>query len=472
MFKTFEEALTYMEQNAVFQVDLKFVGPLGQWHHVSLPVAPELGSIAKRGVGFDGSSLGFKAVESGDMVLVPDPTSAWMDPFPSYSTMSFICDVREADTLADFPNDPRSVAKRAEQYLRDTKVADQVRFGPEFEFYVFDKVFFENKMGRSGYSVESAETDWNSPDGGHGHYIKPLRGYHAIPPQDCQWDLRTEITAHLQDVGIPVHYHHHEVGGPGQVEIEISLGSLTWASDATMSVKYIAKQTARKHGQTATFMPKPLHSEAGSGMHCHQTLWKGDTNLFFDPSGYAGLSSLARHYIAGLLHHGPALLALTNPSTNSYRRLIPGFEAPSKAFFSQANRSAAIRVPKYATTNETKRIEFRPPDATGNIYLVLAAQLMAGLDGILKKMDPTDMGFGPIDENVFRWSKEKQATVPSLPESLEEALDALERDHDFLLAGGVFTETLLDQWVRFKRGEAADILGRPHPYEVEIYFDV
>ncbi len=470
MFKSFEEAVTFIRNHNIFQVDLKFVDPKGQWHHVSLPARTGQEEIARYGVGFDGSTLGFKGVEAGDMVLVPDPATAWVDPFCERPTLSFVCDVREADTLAEFPNDPRSVAKRAVAFLESTGIADRCSFGPEFEFYIFDRVYFNNQTGSASYQVESVETDWNAPEGGHGHYIKRLAGYHAIPPQDSQWNIRTEMVAVLMDMGIPVHYHHHEVGGPGQVEIEIPLGDLLWAADATMTVKYVAKQVARRHGMTATFMPKPLHSEAGSGMHCHQTLWKGGRNLFYDPDGYSGLSKLALHYVAGLLSHGRALLALTNPSTNSYRRLIPGFEAPNKAFFSQANRSAAIRVPKYATTEERKRIEFRPPDATGNIYLMLAAQLMAGLDGILKEMDPSP--FGPIDENVFAWPRERQGTIPSLPTTLEEALDALEEDHEFLLQGGVFTESLLEQWIRMKRGEASDILGRPHPYEIELYFDV
>ena len=469
MFSTFEEVISHIETHDIFQIDLKFTDPFGQWHHVSLPAESGAAEIAARGVGFDGSSLGFRAVESGDMVLVPDPTSAWIDPFAERPTLSFICDVKDADSLEQFPNDPRSVARRAEAYLRESGIADRLAIAPEFEFYVFDRVFFENQMGRSGYSIESQETDWNSPEGGHGHYIKRLKGYHAIPPQDCQWDLRSEMVASLQDMGIAIHYHHHEVGGPGQVEIEVPLQGLLTAADTVMTVKYVAKQTARRKNMTATFMPKPLHSEAGSGMHCHQTLWKGDHNLFFDEAGYAGLSETALKYIAGLLTHGPALLALTNPSTNSYRRLVPGFEAPNKAFFGKANRSAAIRVPKYAVTERTKRIEFRPPDATSNPYLMLAAQLMAGLDGIERGLD--SKRFGPIDENVFAWSREKQAQIPSLPGSLEEALDALEEDHEFLLKGGVFTESLLEQWIEAKRVEANDILGRPHPYEIELYFD-
>jgi glutamine synthetase len=285
--------------------------------------------------------------------------------------------------------------------------------------------------------------------------------------------VRTEITQVLRSLGVPVYYHHHEVGGPGQVEIEIPLADLLLSADYAMTIKYVVKQVARLNDLTATFMPKPLHSEAGSGMHCHQVLWKGDRNLFFDEKGYAGLSDLALHYIGGILTHGPALLGLTNPSTNSYRRLVPGFEAPTKAFFSQANRSAAIRVPKYATDHDHKRIEFRSPDGTANIYLMETAQLMAGLDGIRKRIDPRAHNMGPIDENVFSWSAEKQATILSLPDSLESALDALERDHDFLTEGGVFTEPFLKAWIEDHRhNDVAEIIGRPHPWEIETYFDV
>lgn len=473
MFATIEDLVAFMEAKSVVQLDLKFCIPRGAWRHVSLSANATSVERLKGGIGFDGSSVGFRAVESGDLVLIPDPTTAWIDPFNRFKTLSVLCEAHEADTLEPVSGDPRRIARRAEQLMRDTGIADRALFGPEFEFYVFDRVEFHNRLGASGYSIQSRETQWSDTEGGHGHYIQPMSGYHAIPPQDCHWELRTEIMEHLRAMGIDVYYHHHEVGGPGQVEIEIPLAPLRGAADTILAVKYVAKQTARAQGQTATFMPKPLHSEAGSGMHCHQTLWRGEQNLFYDEAGYAGLSQTALHYIGGLLLHGPALLALTNPSTNSFRRLIPGFEAPNKTFFSQANRSAAIRVPKYATSHDTKRIEFRPPDGTANAYVMLAAQLVAGLDGIQRKIDPGEHHFGPIDENVFAWPADKQRTIGSLPDSLSHALEALEADHEFLLAGGVFTRPFLEAWLLDRRNnDVAEVIGRPHPWEVEQYFNV
>jgi glutamine synthetase len=471
MFKVFKDLQSYMAKEQINQVDLKFVDALGGWHHLSLPKDSVTADLFETGVGFDGSSVGFKKLESGDMVMVPELESAWIDPFCAYKTLSFICNVCEADTVAPFSDDPRRVVGKAAQYAKEQNIADKIIFGPEFEFHVFDGIYYSNTNGECGYRIDAAESEWNSPEAGHGYFVAREKGYHAAPPNDQFWDLRTEIVDTLQQIGVSVRYHHHEVGGTGQLEIEVPLGSMMWAADASMKIKYVVKALARKHGKTATFMPKPLRNEAGSGMHCHQTLWKGEKNLFFDESGYAGLSRTALHYIGGLLKHGRALLGLTNPSVNSYRRLIPGFEAPVKAFFSQANRSAAIRVPKYATTHDTKRIEFRPPDAMGNIYLTLAAQLMAGLDGIKNEIDPTKEGFGPIDENVFAWSAEKQDRIKSLPETMEDALEDLAKDHDFLLAGEVFTESLIDQWLKLKWKEVKSLWGCPHPLEIQMYYD-
>jgi glutamine synthetase len=298
-------------------------------------------------------------------------------------------------------------------------------------------------------------------------------GYHAIPPKDQFFNLRTEMTLHMQEMGVPVKYHHHEVGGPGQSEIETPMMGLLQAGDATMIIKYVTKMTAHAHGKTVTFMPKPLFGEAGSGMHFHQHLFKGGTNVFYDPHGYGCLSQMALYYIGGLLTHGPALLALTNPSTNSYSRLVPGYEAPVNAFFSLGNRSAAVRIPKYATQPDAARMEFRPPDATCNVYLALSAQLLAGLDGIMNKIDPTEAGFGPIDANIFAWSDDERHKIKSLPDSLNAALIALEQDHAFLLAGDVFSELMLKQWVDFKRNEEYyQVRNRPHPYEMSLYYDV
>jgi len=404
---------------------------------------------------------------------VPDLSTGAVDPFWDMPTLSFVCTTLEADTKAIFDNDPRNIAIRAEAYLRETGIADESRWGPEFEFYVFDNVAYENGINRAGYRLDSNEADWNSAEGGHGHYIPLHGGYHAIPPKDQLYNLRSEMTLHLEAMGVPVKYHHHEVGGPGQVEIETPMMGLVAAGDATLMVKYVTKMTAYAHGQTVTFMPKPFYGEAGNGMHFHQHLFKKGRNIFYDPKGYGCMSQTALYYIGGLLKHGAALLALTNPSTNSYRRLVPGFEAPINAFFSLGNRSAAVRIPKYANQPDTARCEFRPPDATGNPYLALAAQLLAGLDGILNEIDPTAAGFGPIDADVFSWTDAQRAEIKSLPGSLDEALRALKIDREFLLAGEVFGQELIEQWIEYKmEAEYYPVRNRPHPYEMSLYFDV
>ncbi len=362
----------------------------------------------------------------------------------------------------------------AEEFLRETGIADQSRWGPEFEFYIFDSVAFENEINCSGYQVESAEANWRSGDGGHGHYIPLHGGYHAIPPKDALYQMRTQISTTLEAMGVPVKYHHHEVGGPGQCEIETPMiNGAVGAGDVVMKVKYVTKMVAHAAGQTATFMPKPLYGEAGNGMHFHQHLFKNDQNAFYAADGYGKLSQEALYFIGGLLAHGPAVLAFTNPSTNSYRRLVPGFEAPVNAFFSIGNRSAAVRIPKYADQPHTARIEFRPPDASGNPYLMVAAQLMAGIDGILNRIDPTEHGYGPIDEDIFSWSPERLGTIKPLPSSLKEALDALAQDNAFLQAGGVFDDEMIADWIEHKlHQEYYAVRNRPHPYEMELYFDV
>ncbi len=472
MFKTFLEARKYLESHDIQMVDIKFADLWGRWHHLTIPSSQFTPDLMEQGIGFDGSAVGLKSVKSGDMVLVPDLSTGFIDPFWEVPTLSFISYTLEADTHAVFGNDPRNIAARAEQYMKETGIAEESRWGPEFEFYIFDSVSYEYGINRASYCLESKEADWNSATGGHGHYIPLHGGYHAIPPKDQLYNLRAEMTIYLEKMGIPVKYHHHEVGGPGQCEIETPMMTMLQTCDATMQIKYVTKMTAHKRGQTATFMPKPLYGEAGSGMHFHQHLFKENVNVFYDPNGYGTLSETARFYIGGLLHHGAALLAFTNPSTNSYRRLVPGFEAPVNAFYSLGNRSAAIRIPKYANQPETARFEFRPPDATCNIYLALAAQLMAGMDGILTKIDPTEHGYGPFDKNVFDMSDVERAQIKALPTSLDEALDALEADHAFLTTGGVFSEEMIRQWIDYKRKhEAIEMRMRPHPYEMSLYFD-
>jgi glutamine synthetase len=473
MFHTYEQARRYMDDYHIQMVDMKFCDLWGRWHHLTVPVSQFTPVLLEKGIGFDGSAVGLKSVKAGDMVLVPDLTTAMRDPFWEAPTLSFICTTLEADTHAIFTNDPRNIAIRAEAYLNELGIGDESRWGPEFEFYIFDSVSYEYGMNRASYRVDSQEADWNSAEGGHGHYIPLHGGYHAIPPKDQLYNLRTEMSLHLEAMGVPVKYHHHEVGGPGQAEIETPMMGLVQAGDATMIIKYVTKMTAHAHGKTATFMPKPLYGEAGSGMHFHQQLFKMGKNVFYDPSGYGCLSKTALYYIGGILTHGASLLALTNPSTNSYSRLVPGFEAPVNAFFSLGNRSAAVRIPKYATQPDAARFEFRPPDATCNVYLALAAQLLAGLDGIKRQIDPSEAGFGPIDANIFAWSDEQRATIKSLPATLNEALIALETDHDYLLAGGVFSPELIRQWVDYKRNqEYYPVRNRPHPYEMYLYFDV
>jgi len=473
MFRSFEEAKQFVLDHTVKMVDLKYTDLWGRWHHVTVSASQFSPSLMEEGIGFDASSVGLKPLKAGDMVVVPDLTTGFMDPFWQAPTLSFICSAKEADTRLDFPRDPRNIARRAEGYLQELGIAGESRWGPEFEFYIFDSVAFENEVHSVGYRLESSEGAWNSRKGGLGHYIPLHGGYHAHPPRDSLYNLRSEICLHLEQMGVPIKYHHHEVGGPGQVEIETSLMGLMQSADATMLVKYAAKMAAAQHDQTVTFMPKPIFGEAGNGMHFHQLLVKEGQSLFYDPEGYASLSRMALHYIGGLLSHGPALLAFTNPSTNSFRRLVPGYEAPVNLFFSLGNRSAAVRIPKYAATPTEQRIEFRPPDATGNVYMSMAAQLMAGLDGIQREIDPTTAGFGPFDTNVFTWSREERKKIKGLPTSLGEALDALAADHEFLLAGGVMDEPFIQDWIDYKMTrEHQEVRDRPHPYEMALYFDV
>jgi glutamine synthetase len=473
MFEMFEQAAQYVHEHDIQMIDLKFCDLWGRWHHLTVPASQFVPDILECGIGFDGSAVGLKSVKAGDMVLVPDLTTGFIDPFWDAPTLSFICITLEADTHQVFTNDPRNIAIRSEEYMRLSGIADRSLWGPEFEFYIFDNVAFDSGVNHASYRLDSNEADWNSATGGHGHYIPLHGGYHAIPPKDQLYNLRSEMTLHLEAMGVPVKYHHHEVGGPGQVEIETPMMGLVAAGDATMLVKYATKMTAHAHGKTVTFMPKPLHGEAGSGMHFHQHLFQGGRNLFYDAQGYGCMSQTALYYIGGLLTHGPALLALTNPSTNSYRRLVPGYEAPVNAFFSLGNRSAAVRIPKYANQPHTARLEFRPPDATGNVYLALAGQLLAGLDGIQRQINPTELGYGPIDANIFAWSEAQRAGIQKLPASMREAMEALDHDHDFLLAGAVFSPELIRQWVDYKmEAEYYQVRNRPHPYEMSLYFDV
>jgi glutamine synthetase len=472
MFKDFAAAAEFAQKEGIQMVDLKFSDLWGRWRHVTISISEFVPELMQAGVGFDGSSVGLKNVKSGDMALVPDLQTGFLDPFWDEPTLSFICNTVEADTKVLFAREPREIVRRSEKYLQQLGIADESRWGPEFEFYVFSDVQTENSVNASSYHIDSIEGFWNRPDGGEGNYLPIHGGYHAIPPRDQLFNLRSEMVRTLEKTGVPVKYHHHEVGGPGQCEIETPLMGMMQSGDAAMLIKYITKMVAHHHGLSVTFLPKPLFGEAGSGMHFHQQLFKNGKNLFYDPSGPYLLSKVALFYIGGLLKHAPSVLAFTNPTTNSYRRLIPGYEAPINSFFSIGNRSAAIRVPKYATQPDKVRFEFRPPDASCNPYLALSVMLLAGIDGIVNEIDPTKAGFGPIDEDIFSWTPEKRKTIKSLPTSLEEAVAALEADHDFLLAGDVFGEDMIVNWIKSKREDSYQVQIRPHPFEIEQYYDL
>lgn len=472
MFSTFDDARRFIDEHSIELIDLKFCDLWGRWHHVTLPSDRFTPEVMEKGVGFDGSSVGFKSINSGDMAMVPVLSTGFLDPFWESSCLSFICTTVEADTRQLFLYDPRTIATRAEEFLRSSGIAGRSSWGPEFEFYVFDSVSYENRMNVASYRVESSEGHWRSREPGQGYGIPPHGGYHAIPPNDRLHNLRARMVRHLRAIGVDVKYFHHEVGGPGQCEVETPMLPLLAAGDATMLIKYVARMTAHEAGLTATFMPKPLYGEAGSGMHFHQQLWTDDTNLYYDGDAYGCLSEVGRYAIGGLLAHGGSVLAFTNPSTNSYRRLVPGYEAPVSAVYSLGNRSAAVRIPAYANRADNARFEFRPPDATCNPYLALAAQLLAVIDGIRNRIDPTDLGFGPVDEDIFAWQESRRASVKALPTSLGEAVEALEEDHAFLLQGEVFSPDVVDRWIARKRQEQRDVSNRPHPYEMELYYDL
>lgn len=470
MFTSFQEAKSYIRNHAIEMIDLKFCDLWGHWHHITIPVGRFNERLMERGVAFDGSSVGFKSVSAGDMVMIPDLDTAFVDPFSEVPMLSFLCTTLEADTRKLYPYDPRAIARRAEEYLRSTGFADASEWGPEFEFYLFDGVSYENGMNVASYRVNSAEADWNSHEMGSGYTIPRHGGYHAIPPRDKLANARTRISMLLERMGVEVKYHHHEVGGPGQCEIETPILPMLKAADSVLMGKYVTRMAALQMSMTATFMPKPLYGEAGSGMHFHQRLRKEGTNVFYDPQGYGAIGDVGRHYIAGLLLHGGAVMAFTNASTNSYRRLIPGFEAPISAIYSLGNRSAAIRIPKYANDADSARFEFRPPDAMCNPYLAIAAQLLAGIDGIRRQLDPTELGFGPVEEDIFSWPAERRARIKALPTSMEESMAALAADHDFLLAGDVFSKDVIDRWIARKLWEDREVRNRPHPYEIELYY--
>jgi glutamine synthetase len=460
------EALEWAGATQAKMVDLKFCDLLGTWQHVTMPLSGFGEKAFEDGLGFDGSSIrGWKGISESDMLLMPDAGSAILDPFVEAPTLSLICEVVDPVTHEPYGRDPRQVAKRAEAYLSSTGIADTAYFGPECEFFVFDEVGYELGPNRSHYAVDSAEGHWNSGKPGLGYTIREKEGYFPPAPHDSLHDLRTRMVLILERIGIPCEFHHHEVASGGQCEIDLRYQTLTRMADQVMTYKYVVKNVARAAGKTATFMPKPVFGDNGSGMHTHQSLWKDDAPLMADNAGYAGLSALARSYIGGLLAHAPALLAFCAPTTNSYRRLVPGFEAPVNLVYSQRNRSACIRIPMYSDSPKAKRLEFRCPDSAANPYLAFSAMLMAGLDGIQSGLDAG----APADYDLF---EEEHREIPQVPGSLAEALDALETDHEFLTRGGVFTEDLIRTWIDYKRETEVDTVRlRPHPAEFALYYD-
>jgi len=472
-----EEVIKFAKENGVKMVDIKFTDLPGTWQHFSFPFHELKEDTFVEGVPFDGSSIrGFQAINESDMLVIPDASTAILDPFTAVPTLSLVCNIAHP-TKQPYSRDPRYVAQKAEAYLRSSGVADTAFFGPEAEFYIFDQVRYASTDNKQYAEVDSDEAHWNSGSATYhngsrslGHLMSVKGGYFPVAPNDTFQDLRTEMALKLEELGIPVEAQHHEVGAPGQAEIDIRFNTLLKTADAMLLYKYVVKNTARKYGKTVTFMPKPIFGDNGSGMHTHQSLWSNEKPLFFDADGYAGISQMARYYIGGILTHAPALLAIAAPTTNSYKRLVPGFEAPVNLVFSKGNRSAAVRIP-ITDSPKAKRIEFRSPDPTANPYLLFSALLMAGLDGIRRELEPSDYGFGPVDRDLYSLSAEELSEISSVPGSLEESLKALENDHAFLLEGGVFTTDLLEKYIEFKREQSDAVRLRPVPIEFSLYYD-
>jgi glutamine synthetase len=467
------EVMGLIKDKQVKAVDFRFVDLPGLWQHFTVSVKEFSADAFEEGLGFDGSSIrGFQEIQESDMLLMPDPATAFLDPFAEAPTLVLLCNVKDPVTGEDYTRDPRRIAIKAENYLKSTGIADTAYFGPEAEFFIFDDVRFSQGYDHGFYYIDAKEGFWNSgkdekPNLGYKPRYK--EGYFPVPPMDQLQDIRTEMMLTLEQVGVNVEVHHHEVATAGQAEIDMRFDSLLKMADNLLKYKYVIKQVARRHNKTVTLMPKPIFQDNGSGMHVHQSLWKGGKNLFFERGTYADLSPMALHYIGGILKHAPALLAFCAPTTNSYRRLVPGYEAPINLIYSQRNRSAAVRIPLYSRSEKAKRIEVRFPDPTANGYLAFSALLMAGLDGIQNKITPP----GPLDKDLYDLPAEDLAKVAKTPGSLGEVLDALEKDHDFLLKGDVFTRDVIEVWLSYKRLKEVDAIRlRPHPWEFALYFDI
>ena len=466
------KVIEFAKKHGAQMVDFKFMDFPGTWQHFGMPIGRLEVDTFEEGLGFDGSSLrGWQSIESSDMIMKPDPSTARMDPFTEVPTLSLICNIHDPITMEPYSRDPRNIARKAQSFLRNSGIADMCYVGPEAEFFIFDDVRFFQNAHSSFYMVDSSEGQWNSgrdeaPN--LGYKPRHKEGYFPVPPTDSHNDIRAEICLELEKLGIVVEAQHHEVATGGQGEIDMRFASLLDMGDQLNWFKYTIKNVARRHGKTATFMPKPIFEDNGSGMHCHMSLWKDGKPLFAGDK-YAGLSDTALYFIGGLLKHARSVIALTNPTTNSYKRLVPGFEAPVNLAYSSRNRSAAIRIPMYSSNPKAKRIEFRTPDPSCNGYLAFSAMLMAGLDGIENKIDPGD----PMDKDIYNLSPQELAEIPAAPASLGEAMDALEKDHAFLTKGDVFTEDVIHKWIEYKRGkEVSAIQARPVPYEFVLYYDI
>ncbi|MBB6172583.1 glutamine synthetase [Nocardiopsis mwathae] len=474
MFSSAEELLAFTRTEDIKFLDVRFTDLFGSTHHFTLPIENVDAGTFEEGLMFDGSSIrGFQAIHESDMLLLPDFSTAVVDPFRQHKTLNLTFFVHDPFTRESYSRDPRNVARKAEAYLKGTGIADTVFFGPEAEFYIFDDVRFETRENASFYFIDSIEGAWNrgteNGESNLGYRPRFKGGYFPVEPVDHYSDLRSTMVRNLIDAGIKVEIQHHEVGTAGQAEIDFRFDTMLKSADTVQLYKYIVKNTAYQQGKSVTFMPKPVFGDNGSGMHCHQSLWKNGEPLFFDETGYAQLSDMARYYIGGLLKHAPALLALTNPTVNSYHRLVPGFEAPVNLVYSQRNRSACIRIPLTGSNPKAKRLEFRVPDPSANPYLAFSAMLMAGIDGIKNKIEPPE----PVDKDLYELPPAEADAISKVPGSLEAALDALETDHEFLLEGGVFTPDLIETYVDYKRTEEIDSLRlRPHPREFELYYDI
>jgi len=468
-----KEVLEFARENGVVMVDLRFTDWPGTWQHCSYPIDFITEDVFEDGQGFDGSSIrGWQVINESDMLMVPDPSSAFIDPFYQHPTLVMFADIFDPITREPYSRDPRHIARKAEAYLKSTGIGDTAFFGPEAEFFVFSDVRFSTGSDHGFYAIDSPEASWNSgaeePGGNLAGKVRAQEGYFPCPPIDTLQDLRTEMVLEMQKLGIVIEAQHHEVATAGQCEIDMRFAPLLQMADQVIKYKYCVKNVARQNGVTATFMPKPLFEGNGSGMHCHQSIWKNGDPLFAG-DGYGGFSELVLHYVGGILKHSRALAAFTNPTTNSYKRLVPGYEAPVNLALSSRNRSASCRIPMYSQSPKAKRIEVRYPDPTANPYLAFSAMLMAGLDGIQNKIDPG----APLDKNIYALSAEEKQGIDSMPGRLEEALDCLEADHDFLLKGGVFTPDAISTWIDYKRSEECDpVRLRPHPHEFELYYDM